>query len=366
MRLQHPFYDDLKNTLQAFTEYDVQGGWKPVPKGDSLKPGATDPRIPLVRARLAVTGEYEPRGDQSSLIYDDGLAAAVKAFQEAHGIEAEAVIGPQTTKALNVTASERIDQIRVNLERARWVLREAINEPDMVVVNIAGFYLAVILNGKRTWNTDVIVGRRYTKTPIFTESMQYVVLNPDWTIPRSIIRNEVIPKAQADPQYLAARNYDLVDGNGKRVPSQAVDWSAVSSASFPYRVVQRPGPKNALGLVKFIFPNKYNVYLHDTPSRSLFAKTGRTFSHGCIRVKDPLKLAEIILGDRAGWSRSKIDETVASGKMRRVNLSKPLPVLVLYWTVDPHADGTARFYQDIYGRDASLLKALNAPFKAAR
>jgi murein L,D-transpeptidase YcbB/YkuD len=234
----------------------------------------------------------------------------------------------------------------------------------MVVVNIAGYYLRLILEGKIVWSTRVIVGQTYHKTPIFTEAMKYVVFNPDWTVPRSIVRNETFAKASADPGYLSANNYVLTSASGAVDPA-TINWSQWTAATFPYGVVQRPGPKNALGLVKFLFPNKYSVYLHDTPGRGLFVKAGRTFSHGCIRVEDPLKLAEIILANRLGWDRTKIDGIVAAGKLTQVNLPKPLPVLLLYWTVDPQFDGTAHFYQDIYGRDARLLKALNSEFAPA-
>jgi L,D-transpeptidase YcbB len=362
--LQQPYYAGLKATLQTYTDYASKGGWQPVPPGPSLRPGASDPRVVQLRARLAVTGEYQPAQDALSENYDAALVLAARKFQRLHGIEDDGVLGPQSIKALNVTVDAVLDQIRVNMERARWVLRSTTGASDLVVVNIAGFYLSLHLDGKRVWTTDVIVGRPYHKTPVFTEKMQYVVLNPDWTVPASITRNEILPKAAANPAYLAEHNYDLVAANGERVPASSIDWSTVTAKSFPYSVVQRPGPDNALGLVKFIFPNRHNVYLHDTPSRSLFSKSGRAFSHGCIRVKDPLKLAEMILGNRAGWSRARIDEVIAKGQLQRVNLSKPLPVLILYWTVDPNFDGGTRFFEDIYGRDARLLQALDAPFQA--
>lgn len=364
-RLKHPFYLALKATLQAYTEYASRGGWKPIPAGAVLKPGIADPRVPAVRDRLLVTGEYGSASPAAGDIYDPPLVEAVKKFQRQHGIDDDGVLGAQTINAMNVSVDKRIDQIRVNLERGRWVLRSIADEPDLVIVNIAGFYLAVRLNGEIAWTTRVIVGQTYRKTPVFSEAMRHIVLNPDWTVPRSIAVNEILPKAKADPSYLDTQNFDLLDASGRRVAATAVNWPAMSGTSFPYRIVQRPGPTNALGLVKFIFPNKHNVYLHDTPSRGLFEKSGRTFSHGCIRVKDPLKLAEILLGNRAGWSRSQIDAAVAQGGLRQVNLTRPLPVMILYWTVDPNFDGTARFYHDVYGRDARLLAALDAPFKPA-
>jgi len=360
LSLKHPLYIELKALLQQYTQYDASGGWPKIPDGPPLKPGQSDPRIAVLRDRLKVTGEWQQGGAiESPEVYDPSLADAVETFQASNGLDPDGVLGPGTLAALNVTAAERIDQIRANLERGRWLLRTM--GPEAVIVNVAGFYLHVFLKGEKVWTTRVIVGQSYTKTPIFTEPMKTVVLNPDWTVPQSIVRKEIVPKALANPGYLAAGNYYLADGSGR--PVGGVDLAAYTPASFPYRVVQRPGTKNALGRVKFLFPNKYSVYLHDTPSRQLFDKAGRTFSHGCIRTEDPLKLAEIILGDRLGWTRAKIDEIVATGKQQAIGLPTPLPVLILYWTVDPSPVGGASFHRDVYGRDARLIKALNAPFK---
>ncbi len=359
-RLSHPLYSALKATLQAYTQMAQNGGWAQVPAGAALKPGTQDPRIGALRARLTTTGEYDPAGAAPSDIFDDKLAAALRRFQVDHGLADDGALGPQTIDSLNVTAQERIDQIRINLERARWILRSV--GPDMVVVNIAGFYLRVVLDSKPAWRTRVIVGQTFHKTPIFTEPMKSIVFNPDWTVPRSIIRNEIFAKAVANPDYLAANNYTLKDSKGTAVDAATLNWAEWTAQTFPYGVVQRPGSKNALGLVKFLFPNKYSVYLHDTPRRDLFGQSGRTFSHGCIRVEDPMKLAEVILNHQFGWDRAKINSIVETGKLSQVNLTKPLPVLLLYWTVDPGFDGSAQFYRDIYGRDARLLKALNAEF----
>ncbi len=362
IRLNHPLYTELKALLQQYTQYDVAGGWPEIAAGPVLKPGQTDPRVPSLRERLRITGEYQGGSVTNPELYDDAIVAAIETFQAASALEPDGVLGPATLSELNVTPAQRVEQIRVNMERARWILRTL--GPDMVVVNVAGFYLHVFLKGEKVWTTRVIVGQSYTKTPVFTELMKTVVLNPDWTVPRSIIRNEIFPKAAANPGYLAANNYYLADTSGRRVGN--VDYSQWTASTFPYRVVQKPGPRNALGLVKFLFPNSYSVYLHDTPNRQLFAKAGRTFSHGCIRVEDPLKLAEIILSDQLGWERAKIDAAVATGKLQSIALPKPLPVLILYWTIDPSPVGGAFFHRDIYGRDARLLKALNAPFQAPR
>ena len=358
--LKHPLYIELKALLQQYTDYDARGGWPKIPDGPALKPGQSDPRVAVLQKRLEVTGEWQSPSDPGLPdTYDPSLVAAVKTFQSMHGLEPDGVLGPGTLAVLNVPVSARIGQIRANLERGRWLLRTM--GPEAVIVNVAGFYLHVFLKGEKVWTTRVIVGQSYTKTPIFTEPMKTVVINPDWTVPQSITRNEIFPKALANPGYLGAGNYEVIDSSGR--PVGAVDLASYTAATFPYRIRQKPGPKNALGLVKFLFPNKYSVYLHDTPSRQLFEKAARTFSHGCIRVEDPLKLAELILGDRLGWSRSKIDSSVASGKQQSIGLPKPLPVLILYWTVDPAPENGTAFYGDIYGRDAALIKALNAPFK---
>ena len=361
-RLDHPYYTALKATLQAHVDIAARGGWPAVPSGSALKPGARDNRIPAVRARLAVSGEYSKAPPADATSYDASLVEAVRLFQLNHGLETDGVLGAQTVAEMNVTADQRIDQVRVNLERARWVLRGMGADTDAIAVNIPGFYLAVRRGGRTVWRTDVVVGQTYHKTPVFTAQMRYAVLNPDWTVPRGIATREILPKVKVDPAYLAAHDYDLRGPSGAPVDASTVQWGSVSPSSFPYTIVQRPGPRNALGLVKFMFPNRHNVYLHDTPSRALFELANRTFSHGCIRVKDPLKLAEIVLGDRAGWTRADIDHAVAQGKLRQVNLSRPLRVMILYWTVDPLFDGSARFYKDVYGRDEKLLKGLNAPF----
>ncbi len=359
-KVDHPYYRSLKATLQAYTQMDANGGWSAIPAGASIKPGASDPRVAALRNRLAITGELDAGADIASEVYDETVSAAVAKFQKSHGLEADGVLGAKTLAELNVPVATRIDQIRVNLERGRWILRGL--GPDFVAVNIAGYYLRLVFGGKLAWGTRVIVGRSYTKTPIFTGDMKTIVFNPDWAVPRGIARNELFPKASADPAYVAGNNYVLKGPQGPVDPAM-INWEQYTAATFPYTFVQQPGPKNALGLVKFLFPNKHNVYLHDTPSRGLFAQSGRSFSHGCIRVQDPLKLAELILGNRMGWERAKIDRIVAAGKMSGVALTKPLPVLLLYWTVDPEFDGSARFYPDIYARDGKLLAALNAAFK---
>lgn len=366
-RPQGANHQRLRAALRLYREYAQQGGWPTIPAGPVLKPGMQDPRVALLRERLSITGEWTPSlGPDGTDTYDADLVEATRRFQAQHGIDVDGVIGPATLRALNVSAAARVDQIRVNLERSRWISRSLEGQRDLVIVNSAGFYLLTVVNGEFAWWTDVITGTPYHKTPIFTDQIRYVEFNPTWTIPPGILRNEILPKLRADPAYLVSKGYDLFGANGRKLDSTAIDWSAVNARRFPYRVVQPPGPTNALGLVKFMFPNKHNVYLHDTPSRELFSKTGRAFSHGCVRVQDPMKLAEVLLGHRNGTSRTEIDRIVASGKLTRINLNEPVRVAILYWTADPIWEGGIRFYEDVYQRDGRILAALDGPFEPER
>ena len=362
-RLEHPYYTRLREALKTYIDYQLKGGWPGVAQGPVLKPGDKNVRVAQLRKRLAVTGEYFDTPPTEPDVFDDALKNAVKVFQHNNDIDVDGIVGPGTLKALNITAQQRISQIRANLERARWAIRALLDKKDLLIVNIAGYYLRLFLDDTPVWQTAVITGKPYHKTPVFTGDMQYIVLNPDWGVPRSIIRNEIFAKAKADPSYLTARNFALISSSGAIVNPQAVDWSSYTAKNFPYRVTQRPGDNNALGKVKFIFPNKFSVYLHDTPARQLFSKTQRAFSHGCIRVQDPLKLAELILAHDKKLTRNQIDKIVSSRKQKQINLDVPLTVAVLYWTVDPGFDGTVRFYNDVYKRDAQLIKALNAQFQ---
>ena len=360
-------YGRLKAALVKYQTYEADGGWPTIGPGPALKPGDRDPRVEVIRARLSVTGEYpqsSPTTGEPDL-YDDAIVEALRRFQERHGLDIDGVLGPATIQAMNVPVGARVGQIRVSLERARWIGRALEGQRDLVVVNAAGFYLLARLDGEFVWSTQVIVGTPYHKTPLFTDQIRYVEFNPTWTIPPGILHNEVLPKQQNNPGYLASKGYDLIAADGRRIDPSTVEWSSTGSRGFPYRVVQPPGPNNALGLVKFMFPNKHNVYLHDTPGRELFSKTGRAFSHGCVRVRDPMKFAEILLGDRNSMKRDQIDRIVASKSLTRVNLKAPVPVAILYWTADPIWGEEIRFYEDVYKRDDQILAALNGRFRLA-
>jgi murein L,D-transpeptidase YcbB/YkuD len=279
----------------------------------------------------------------------------MRRFQDRHGLTADGALGPATLAVLNVPVGARIDQIRANLERARWVLYDP--RSDFIVVNIPGFQAYAIRSGEVVWKSRVVVGKPYTQTPVFSANMTYAVVNPTWTVPLNIARSETLPALRRNPGYLASHNMDAFGSGGKAVDPTTVNWSAATASQ--YRFVQRPGPDNALGYMKFMFPNGHDVYLHDTPSRNLFEKDARAFSHGCIRVDDIHGLAELLLG----WDRAKLDAAIATGRTQTVLLDKPLLVMLLYWTVQADDQGRVIFFPDIYGRDPAVIAALAAPFK---
>jgi len=356
-----PLYLQLRDALQQHRRIKAEGGWPAIPAGPTLKVGMTDERVPTIAKRLQMTGDLGSAVTATGDVYSDTVARGVKAFQARHGLEADGVIGPATLAALNVPVEDRIDQLRANLERARWVMG-GLGE-DFIIVNIAGFRAYLVNNGKVAWETKVQVGKPFHQTPVFLDEMTYVVMNPTWTVPYSIATKEMLPRIQRDPDYFRTRTFDVRNRAGENVDPESIDWSQLSRGNFPYTFVQRPGPANALGRIKFIFPNEHAVYLHDTPSKSLFGRSERAFSHGCIRTQNPFDLAEHLLAP-AGWDRARIDAQIESEETKTVHLAEPLPVLLLYWTADIGPSGEYYFFKDIYERDQRVLDALDAPFES--
>ena len=348
-------YERFKVALAEYRAIEADGGWPSVPDGPTLKPGGTDDRVPVLAARLAVTGDLPATAVVDGVRYDETVSLAVRRFQARHGLAPDGAVGPATLAALNVPVAARIEQLRANLERARWVFYEP--ESEFLVVNIAGFQLYHLRRGEVVWRTRVQVGQPYRQTPIFRAEMTYLVVNPTWTVPPTIYRNDILPAVRRNTEYLASRNIDAFDSSGNRVDPAAVDWSGRP----PYRLVQRPGANNALGRIKFMFPNEHAVYLHDTPSRDLFDRNSRAFSSGCIRVENPFELAEQLLGERG---RERLDALVASGRTETVFLENPMPIMLLYWTAEPDETGRVTFLPDVYGRDATVIAALAQPFRA--
>jgi murein L,D-transpeptidase YcbB/YkuD len=352
-------YQRLVEELARYRAIEAAGGWPDVPAGETLKPDAVDPRVVAIRARLTVTGDLDGGSVAEPERYDAPLEAAVKRFQARHGLEPDGVIGKQSYEALNLPVSVKIDKLRASLERARWVSHGAQEDRHFVLVNIAGFQLHLIRDMEPVWNARIQVGRPYRQTPVFRGEMEYLVFNPTWTVPPTILAKDVLPRLKKDPGYLSAQNMEVLDRDGRPVNAASIDWASASPRGFPYMLRQRPGPENALGRVKFIFPNSHLVFLHDTPSQSLFDRADRTFSSGCIRVENALDLAEILLADTGEWNRKAVDDVLESGKIRTVHLKQRLPVYLLYWTADVDDSGTAHFYRDVYDRDRKLLDALD-------
>jgi L,D-transpeptidase YcbB len=359
LRPAAPVYARYIEKMKYYLALQAAGGW-PVfrPKG-VIKPDQSYAELPVLRRRLMIE-DYLTAGSAvaDSLRYDSLLVEAVKRFQFRHGLTPDGVIGARTVEALNMRVEDKIAAIRVNQERVRWLAEYP--GDAYLEVNIAAYRLHFFEKGVLTFKTNVMVGKPYTQTPVFQAPMKYIDFNPTWTVPYSIATKEILPKLQQDPGYLAANNMVLLSPSGKPVDAAAVDWATVAPRSFPYIVRQEPGRSNALGRVKFMFPNKHDVYLHDTPSRHLFVRDDRAFSHGCIRVQQPLDLAEVLLRHKPGWNRERIDRVVADGKTTRVNLDHPLTVRLLYLTAGLGDDGELFFNKDIYNRDPRLLAALDA------
>lgn len=358
-------YRRLKKALEEYRAMAADGiVWPTVPEGESLKPDMQDPRVPALREAMIAHGELDPAtpvGDDP-MLYDLPLQEAVKRFQLRHGLIDDAVIGRNTLAAINTSLAQRIDQMILNLERRRWMADDRGNR--FIFVNLADFQLKVVDNDRTIFTSPIVVGTEYNQTPVFSDEMEYLEFNPYWNVPPKIARNELLPKIKENPGYIVANNFELLSGwSDSSVPidPMAIDWSTISAASFSFKLRQKPGVDNALGRVKFMFPNRFDVYLHDTPSRSLFTRETRTFSHGCVRVGDPLGLALVVLASQPGWDAARIDAVVASGTRTIVPLTNRLPVHIAYITAFVNKDGSVHFRRDIYKRDEALARALFGP-----
>ncbi len=412
-RPQHPIYRSLVAGLKRYRQLDEAGGWPSLPAGPTLKPCMVDPQVAILRQRLRVTGEYvdlpadvaqgsalvskclatssslqasEASSASSALllaedasaaeipvgiaapssagsssepavnpeeVFDEHLVEAVKQFQRDQYLEPDGAIGPATRAALNISARARVDQIRVNLDRARWLLHNIPSE--MVLVDVAGFKVTYFKANQPIWRSRVQVGMAYRTSPIFKSEVNYITLNPTWTIPPTILRKDVLPKVRKDLNYLRENKIRVLDSNGKELDPATVDWNRPGNVTLR----QDAGPHAALGKAVIRFPNSHAVYLHDTPHQKLFNKSQRAFSSGCIRVERALELVELLLAETPGWDRSGITQALDAGKTKNVTLAKRVPILLAYWTVDAVSEEKIAFKPDIYARDAEVLAALN-------
>jgi murein L,D-transpeptidase YcbB/YkuD len=358
---QLPQYKTLQAGLAQHRAIAQRGGWLPVASGPALKPAMRDARVAALRQRLAASGDLPTDAAADPDHFDGALEEAVKRFQARHGLAVDGAAGRRTIEALNVGVAQRITQIRVNLERARWVAQDL--KGDFLLVDIAGFDATLYLDGERVWHSRAVVGRPYRRTPVFRAAMKYLVLNPTWTVPPTILREDVLPRVAKDPAYLARHRMQVVDDRGRPVDATAIDWSRHPAQPFPHHIVQDPGDDNSLGRIKFMFPNTHAVYLHDTPARALFDRTERTFSSGCIRIEQPVELAVRLLDDAGRWSAEQVHAAIANGETRTVPVKRAVPVLMLYFTAAPDGSGGIGFRPDVYGRDGPVLAALGRPFR---
>ncbi|SNB61688.1 Murein L,D-transpeptidase YcbB/YkuD [Arboricoccus pini] len=354
-----PAYARLRTLLASLSAKSGEH-WTPVPNVGKVAPGAVSAMIPALRQRLTQSGDF--KGELAGSTYDPPLVEAMKHFQARHGLNNDGVIGAQTYAALGDGTGSRLREIKVNMERLRHF------DPDpsgpYFVVNIPDYRLQLITPDEATgkpvvaYEQHVVVGTAKDQTPTFSADMSYIEFNPNWHVPKSIAIKEMLPKIRADPGYLERNSYLLLSG-GQPVNPWLVDWSQVNAQNFPYRVRQTPGGQNALGQMKFMFPNSYNVYIHDTPSKALFARQRRSFSHGCIRLMKPMELADLLLQPQ-GWSDAMIHSVLDAGRTRVVTLKQAIPVHIIYLTAWVDENGKPQFREDLYDRDEVLATRLEA------
>ncbi len=355
----HEGYGRLQSALRRYERLAADGGFPSVPTGDVLEEGDRSDRVPALRRRLAADGTELP-GAASSDVFDRSLMAALAQFQQRHGLAVDSVLGPNTVEALNTPVESRIRQIEANLVRWQWLPKDLGGR--YVFVNLPEYRLHAYDDGEEVLSMGVIVGKEYDDraTPIFSDSVEYAEFRPYWNIPPGIVEEEIVPKALRNAGYIEANDFEVIRTYGvapdNTIPATAANLRAAARGE--YRMRQEPGPENALGLVKYIFPNDFAIYLHDTPAKSLFDERVRAFSHGCIRVEDPPALGAFVFEDK-GWTEADIEQRMQEGEpVNRVYLDEPLPVFILYLTAFVGDDGAVNFRNDLYGYDEPILAAL--------
>lgn len=352
-------YERLRQVLARYRELSLKGEWPLVSGGSLLKEGSLSGRVLELRKRLSVSGDLMADAAKEGDFFDEKLRQSLITFQKRHGLIPDGVLGPATVNALNVPLTQRIRQIELNMERLRWILGNV--EQRSIVVNIANFQLDVMENGKSILSMKVVVGKPYWRTPVFTAKMTYIVINPPWNVPDRIARQEVLKKIKNNPHYLAEQNIKVLRGwvpREEEIDPETIDWSGITPKTLTYHFRQEPGPLNPLGRLKFMFPNTFDVYLHDTSAKRLFSENVRTFSHGCTRIEKPIELGEYVLRDNPEWTRERLLTAIEEGTEKKVLISRPLNVHFLYLTAWVDEGGTLQFRNDIYARDKSLDEAL--------
>lgn len=356
-------YKVMREGLRALFDFqekyaqDPSRPWKTLKLEKTIKPGDSHHIVSDLRTRLVFWGFLEQYSVDNEKLYDSMMVIGVKKLQYRQGMEQDGVIGQGTIQAMNQTPENLIATASVNLERLRW-LPDSLKENELILVNTANFQLDFVSRRDTLLTSKVIVGKTVHSTPQFNALMSYIVFSPTWTVPNSITRNEIIPAIKRNPNYLKQNNMKILTASGAEVPSSSIDWAKVNPRTFPYIIRQEPGENNALGLVKFMFPNKHSVYIHDTPARSLFAREDRALSHGCIRLQKPFEFSKLLLSFDPSWTDEKIRENMRLSKEKIVMLDRKIPVVVLYLTYWANNKGEYFFRRDIYSRDAEIYKSL--------
>ena len=398
-----PQYAQLKSALAKYRKQVETAEAIEIPAGPTIRAGMSDDRLDAIARRLSQLGLYEaeattqaqdtspettgeiqntdyqspivqvtdnqsanePSSEVSAVaetteasipLYGGELMDAVKAFQQQAGLGVDGVIGPRTLSAMNgQSVTGQLEKVRLAMERLRWLPRDL--KSRHVFVNQAFFKTWMIDNGEVIFRSDVIIGKPKYQTAVFSDEMETVIFNPYWWVPRSIAGAEMLPRLRIDPTYLDRKGFEVLGIDGQPRSSASIDWYEYEAKTMPFNIRQLPGPANALGRVKFLFPNKHAIYMHDTPARSLFKKKMRAFSHGCVRVGKPLEFAKVIMSSE-GWSRDQIDDTINGGERREVKLKRKIPVYLGYFTAWPDENGKVQFRDDVYGRDRVLVQAL--------
>jgi murein L,D-transpeptidase YcbB/YkuD len=345
-----PGYKRLRAALARYQAMQENGGWSPLAAGPLLEFGAYHREVSFLRQRLRMVGDLELRPVRDEEFFDRAVEHAVERFQVRYGLKMDGIVGPATRAAMNVPVTEQIEKIKLNMERWRWLPRHL--GQRYIMVNTAGFELAAFENQQPQFTMWVIIGKPDWQTPVLNGMLHTVVFNPYWTVPRSIALEEVIPQQRRHPNFMSKRGI-RVYRNGMEQDPRAIDWSKVDEDHLPYLLRQDPGPRNPLGRIKFLFSNQHDIYLHDTPGQTLFNHTTRAFSHGCVRVEDPLRLAAFVLGNNDGWDLDKIKALLAADDSMEmpVAVKQPIPIYLVYWTAWVAEDGGVFFRPDIYERD---------------
>ncbi|GHA27560.1 murein L,D-transpeptidase [Salinimicrobium marinum] len=354
LKPKHQVYSDLKKALgeyEKLKEEDIS--IQKIPEGELIKPGDEDERIAAITERLKTLNFLDKDYTSEGNLYDERLQDAVNNFQHRKGLQTDAILGNSTIRELNMSPEDRYFQILANLERWRWYPRDL--GEHYILINIPAYELTVVKGGETVREHKVIAGTKERPTPIFSDSLQYIVLNPEWNIPSTIKNEDVIPAASKNPDYLSSRNMSVLSAEGEAINPSSINWSGDEVQS--YRFVQESGPANPLGKVKIIYPNDYAIYLHDTPSKDLFEQNERAASSGCVRVQDVLDLANYLLDGQEDWNMEKINETVASGETIQVPIKSPIRVHHFYWTAW-RDNGNTVFTEDVYELDKEIYTAL--------